>query len=112
MIFRALSANFVAMVLPLILVAAGVTLVIKSRGATNVSNAKFYTGIFLLSLPLGVIVYIVSGIIAAHVRGDGHFYSVPFGGYTVSNNAALITSTVIWIAVVFFCLAAILRPRR
>jgi hypothetical protein len=75
-------------------------------------NARFYTGILLLSLPLGLVAYIGAGMIAAILRGGGHFYSVPFGGYTASNDAALATSAVVWIGVVFICLAVILRLRK
>ena len=111
MIFRTLLANFVVMGLPILLVAGGILLVLKSRNTNTCANARFWTGVFLLSVPLGLVAYIGSGMIAAALRGEGHFYSVPFGGYTASNDAALLTSAVLWIVLVFICLAAILRPR-
>ena len=109
---RTLLATFLTMWLPLLLIAAGMLLVVKSRSARGGANAKFYTGALLLSVPLGLIAYIGSGMIAAILRGEGHFYSVPFGGYTASNDAALACSAVVWIGVVFICLAVILRPRK
>jgi hypothetical protein len=84
---------------------------VKSRSARGGANAKFYTGALLLSVPLGLIAYIVSGMIAAALHGGGHFYSVPFGGYTASNDAALASSSLLWIAMVFICLFVTLRPR-
>lgn len=99
------------MVLPFLLIAVGIFLMIKARTAASGVSAKFYAGTLLVSLPLGVIAYIASGIIAARIRNEGHFYSVPFGGYTASNDAALLASTVVWIALVCVCLAAIFRPR-
>ena len=112
MIFRILLANFVVMVLPLLLIAAGIILISRSRNATEGANASFWIGNLLLSLPLGVGVYLVSGIVAAVVRGEGHFYSVPFGGYSASNDTALLISAAVWTGLVFICLATILRPRK
>ena len=109
---RILLANFITTGLPLLLIAAGILLVVKSRSARGGANAKFFIGALLLSVPLGLIAYIGSGMIAAALRGEGHFYSVPFGGYTASNDAALASSAVVWIGVVFICLVVILRPRK
>jgi hypothetical protein len=92
---RILVANFITMGLPLLLIAGGILLVVKSRSARGGANARFYTGVLLLSLPLGLVAYIGAGMIAAILRGGGHFYSVPFGGYTASNDAALATSAVV-----------------
>lgn len=108
---RTFLANFITTGLPLLLIAGGILLVVKSRSARGAANAKFYTGALLLSVPLGLIVYIGSGMIAAALRREGHFYSVPFGGYTASNDAALATSALLWIGMVFICLFATLRPR-
>ena len=112
MIFRTLLANFIVMVLPLLLIAAGIILVSKSRSASGGAKASFWMGVLLLSLPLGVVVYVASGMIAAILRGEGHFYSVPFGGYSASNDTDLLISAAVWIGLVFICLAAILRPRK
>jgi len=90
MIFlRTLLANFMVMGLPLLLIFVGILLALKSHKAGKAARAKFYTGILLLSLPLGVIAYIGAGMFAAILHGGGHFYSVPFGGYSASNDAAL-----------------------
>src|SRR5690349_8313287 len=68
---RTLLATFLTMWLPLLLIAAGILLVVKSRSARGGANAKFYTGALLLSVPLGLIAYIVSGMIAAALHGGG-----------------------------------------
>ena len=112
MIFRTLLANFIITVLPLLLIVAGIILVSRFRSASGGAKAWFYTGILLLSLPSGMVAYIGSGMIAAILRGQGHFYSVPFGGYTSSNDAALLISAAVWIGLVFICLAGILRTRK
>ena len=109
---RTFLASFITIWLPLLLIAAGILLVVKSRTTRGGANTKFYTGALLLSVPLGLIAYIGSGMVAAAFRGEGHFYSVPFGGYTASNDAALACSAVVWMGVVFICLAVILRPRK
>jgi hypothetical protein len=109
---RTFLASFITIWFPLLLIAGGILLAVKSRSARGGANAKFYTGALLLSVPLGLIAYIGAGMIAAILRGGGHFYSVPFGGYTASNDAALATSAVVWIGVVFISLAVILRPRK
>jgi hypothetical protein len=109
---RILLAYFVVLVLPIVLAIAGLLLVMKARKEGQGSSIRRYLGISLLSLPVGVIVYIVAGIMAATVRGDGHFYSVPFGGYSVSDNAGDLASILIWVALVFLVLAGVLRPRQ
>lgn len=40
-----------------------------------------------------------------------HFYGVPFGGYSVSNDAATLASLFVWIGLVLGVLALVLRPR-
>jgi hypothetical protein len=109
---RVLLANFLVQVLPILLIVAGILLVIKARKAGPGSSIRRYLGISLVSLPAGVIAYIVAGIAAAGIRGDGHFYSIPFGGYSVSNNAAILASLLLWVGLAFVILAAVLRPRR
>jgi hypothetical protein len=111
-ILRILFANFIVEILPLLLIIAGILLVIKARKAGPGSSIRRYLGISFVSLPLGIILYIISGIVAATMRGDGHFYSVPFGGYSVSNNAADLISVLIWVALVFVVLAGLLRSRQ
>jgi hypothetical protein len=109
---RILLANFIVQILPILLLIAGVVLVIKARRAGPGSSVRRYLGISLVSLPVGVIVYLIAGIAAAAIRAEGHFYSVPFGGYSVSNDAAILASLLLWIGLVFVALSAVLRPRR
>jgi len=106
---RILLANFIVEVLPLLLVAAGIILIVRRRS----SGAYWtrYLGIGLVAFPAGIVVYMFASIMAARIRGEGHFYSVPFGGYTVSNNIALGASVLIWIALVFVILALIFRTK-
>lgn len=108
---RILLANFIVEILPLLLVVAAIVLIIKARKGGPGSTARHYLGISLASLPVGLIVYIIAGIAAAAVRGEGHFYSIPFGGYSVSNNAAILASLFVWIGLIFGVLALVLRPR-
>jgi hypothetical protein len=109
---RILLANFVVQGLPLLMITAAIVLILKARAGGPGSNFKHYLGLCLGALPAGIIVYIFAGILAARLRAEGHFYSVPFGGYTVSNNAAIGLSILIWIALVFAVLAFLLRPHR
>lgn len=110
-ILRILLANFIVQVLPLLMIAAAILFVLKARKGGRSSSLKHYLGISLAAIPAGIITYIAAGIVAASVRGDGHFYSVPFGGYTV-DNGPIGTSVLLWIAFVFVILAFILRPAR
>lgn len=109
-ILRIFLANFILQVLPLLMIAAAVVLVLKARKGGPGSSLKRYLGISLAALPAGIIAYIIAGIAAAVIRGEGHFYSVPFGGYTI-DNGPLVTSAVLWIALVFVVLAFVLQPR-
>ena len=110
-ILRTLLANFIVQVLPVLLILSGIFLVVKARKAGPGSSIRRYLGISLVSLPAGIIVYIIAGIAAAAMRGDGHFYSVPFGGYSASNNSAIFASLLIWIGLTFVVMAAVWRPR-
>ena len=111
-ILRTLLANFIVQLLPLLLIAAGIFMVIKAPKAGPGSSIRRYLGISLVSVPVGIIVSIIAGIAAAAMRGDGHFYSVPFGGYSVSDNAGDLASILIWVALVFVVSAGVLRPRQ
>jgi|SRR5215469_14246343 len=105
--FRILLANFVVMVLPLLLFVAGVMLVAMAPRA--ISRRP---GLLLVALPSGILAYIIASVAGASLRGDGHFYSVPFGGYDLSNNTAIGASVLLWIGVVFGVLAVVLRIKR
>ena len=108
-LLRILLAYFVVLVLPILMVLAGIFLVIKARKSSPPSSIRRCLGISLISLPLGVLAYVIAGIAAARIRGDGHFYGVPFGGYSVSSNAADLISVLIWVAFIFVVMAGILR---
>lgn len=45
--------------------------------------------ILVLSLSLGAMTYFFLGIAIARFRQEGHFYSFPFGGYAVRDEALL-----------------------
>src|SRR5438046_8284470 len=90
--FRIFLANFVVQVLPLLMIAAAIILVVKARKCGPGSSLKHYFGLSLAALPAGIIAYIVAGIAAARIRREGHFYSVPFAGYTVDNGPIVIAS--------------------
>ena len=94
--------------LPIAMIVAGVILVSGGRGK---SSWRGTTGRFILSIPIGLGVYAFVGIATARVRGEGHFYSVPFGAYRV-DDAALVASMVLWIAFVFLGLSALSRLKR
>ena len=66
----------------------------------------------LVSVPAGLVAYLIASWKAAAIRGDGHFYSVPFGAYTVLNPIPLALSLLIWTALVFVLLALVFLPRR
>ena len=107
---RILLANFIVQVMPLLMIAAAILLVLKARKGGRGSSLKHYLGISLAAIPAGIIAYIAAGIAAASFRGEGHFYSVPFGGYTV-DNGPIGASVVFWLVLVFALLAAVLRHR-
>jgi len=108
---RVLLANFIVQILPFLMIAAAIILVVKARKRGPASSFVHYFGISLAALPAGIVAYIAAGIVAARLRGEGHFYSVPFGGYTV-DNAPIGISVALWIAFMFALLAFALRPRR
>ena len=109
--FRVLLANFVVQILPFLILLTAFILILKARKGGPGSSLKRYVGISLAALPAGIITYIIAGIAAAAIRGEGHFYSIPFGGYSVSDNTAIGISILLWIALVFTVLAFVLRPR-
>lgn len=104
---KILLANLI-IELPLVLFIVGVILLIGAR--RKASAAKFWIGAVLVAVPAGIVSYIASGIVAAAMRGEGHFYSVPFGGYTV-DNGPLEASCAIWIALCFALVTLVARKR-
>jgi hypothetical protein len=107
-VLRILIANLLVQVLPLALVAAGLVLLFRRQAGSAVLWRSL--GLVLLALPLGLFAYIAVGVAAAGLRGDGHFYSVPFGGYTLSN-ADVLTSAAMWIAITLGILFLAIRAR-
>lgn len=107
---RVVLANFLLQVVPLLMIAAAILLFTKAHKGGPRASLKRYLGISLASLPVGIVAYIFAGIAAAAIRGKGHFYSVPLGGYTI-DNGPLVVSAVLWIAFVFAVLAFLLRSR-
>lgn len=107
---RVLLANFIVQVLPLLMIVVATILIVKARRGGPGSGLKHYLGISLAAFPAGIIAYIFSGIATAAIRKEGHFYSVPFGGYT-TDNGPLVVSAVLWIALLFAVLAFLLRSR-
>lgn len=107
---RVLLANFIVHVLPLLMIVAAIILILKARKGGPGSGFKLYMGLSLAAIPGGIIACIFSGIAAAAIRKEGHFYSVPFGGYTIDNEP-LVVSAVLWIALIFTMLAFLLRSR-
>ena len=107
---RILLANSIVQVLPLLMIAGAILLVLKARKGGPGSSAKHYLGVSLAAIPGGIIAYVAAGIAAARLRGEGHFYCVPFGGYTV-DNGPIGVSVVLWVALIFPVLAGVLRRR-
>src|SRR5215472_13776829 len=52
------------------------------------------------SIPAALLTYYLAGIGTALAIGQGHFYSVPFGGFSVgSNDVVLVGSVVFWLLI-------------
>ena len=51
------------------------------------------------ALPSALVFYFLLGISLARAMGQGRFFSVPFGGYSVSGNEVLVASVVFWLIV-------------
>src|SRR2546426_10770353 len=46
-----------------------------------------FVGALLLAIPVAGVLYLCLGIGIARARREGHFYSVPFGGYAGGDSA-------------------------
>ena len=104
-----LRINFLVEILPLLLIVVGIVLVVTSRRDTL---GRRHVGFALISVPVGICAYLIAGIVAAAIRGDGHFYSVPFGRYDIVNdNRAIVASAITWIVLVFVALAGLWRRK-
>jgi hypothetical protein len=69
---------------------------------------KFNSGlasIICASIPLGILVYFIIGILIPRIIEFGRFYSFPFGGFkTGGSDWGIIISGVFWIAASFLTL--------
>jgi len=88
--------------IPLLLapLAVGIYLVWSTGPNVRWQAARYFAGVFFSALPIGGLAYFFAGIEIARWRGVGHFLSVPFGGYAVSDNAVL-ASLACWVVLVF-----------
>jgi hypothetical protein len=80
--------------LPIILLlavplAAGIYLVVSARKNSRDGVVRSTAGIFLMALPPGGLGYLFSSIWIAREQGVGHLFSVPSGGYSISDSALL-----------------------
>ena len=90
--------------------ALGILLVAGTGRHSRWRVARNLAGLILIALPVGGVGYLFSGIWIARVRGVGHFFSVPFGGYAVSDSALLL-SLGSWAGFVFVLLRIVFRRR-
>jgi len=66
----------------------------------------------LASILAGAVTYFFLGIALARIKGQGHFYSWPFGGYSVGgSDSVLMTSLAFWIILWFLALAKLFQQR-
>ena len=80
--------------------AGGILMIATAGGNARWRMARNLVGFFLVALPVGGLAYLFSGIWIARERGIGHFFSVPFGGYAVTDNAVSL-SLACWVGLVF-----------
>jgi hypothetical protein len=90
--------------------AVGIYLIASSRHDARWRAAQNLTGFFLVAVPLGALAHLFSGIWIARARGVGHFFSVPIGGYTVSDSA-MFWSLACWVGLVFTLMVVAFRGR-
>jgi hypothetical protein len=90
--------------------AMGIYLIAATREHSRWRAARTLIGAFLVALPVGGLGYFFSGIWVARARGIGHFFSVPFGGYAVTDDAIFL-SLMCWIGLVFVPVGLAFRKR-
>jgi multisubunit Na+/H+ antiporter MnhB subunit len=90
--------------------ALGIYLLASSRSDSRWQIARRYAGIFLIAFPIGGLAYLFAGIEIARARGVGHFFSVPFGGYVVTDSA-LALSLGCWVGIMFVLIALAFRKK-
>jgi hypothetical protein len=91
-------------------VALGIFLVASTGRDSRWQVVRNLAGFILIAVPVGGLGYLFSGIWIARARGVGHFFSVPFGGYAVSDSA-LTSSLGCWVGLVFALLLFVFRRR-
>ena len=90
--------------------AGGILLLAITGRSARWRTARNMAGFFLVAVPVGGIAYLFAGIWIARARGMGHFFSVPFGGYAVTDSA-LLSSLACWVGLVFALLVALFHRR-
>ena len=90
--------------------ALGIFLVASTGRDARWRVARNLVGFVFIALPVGGLGYLFSGIWIARALGVGHFFSVPFGGYAVSDFAVLL-SLGCWVGLVFALLLIVYRRR-
>ncbi|MGH9662566.1 MAG: hypothetical protein ACRD96_28715 [Bryobacteraceae bacterium] len=68
-------------------------------------------GSALIAFVLGLVTYFYASMGIARWRGEGRFYSVPFGGYTV-RDLPLAASALFWMGLWFLIVYWIVRRLR
>ena len=92
------------------LLALGIFLIATAGPNSRWRLLRTVIGMFVVALIAGGLGYLFSGIWIARARGVGHFFSVPFGGYAVSDSA-LSSSLACWVGFIFTVLALLFRRR-
>jgi len=90
--------------------AAGIYLIWTAKPNSRWRVARHYAGVFFTALPIGGLAYFFAGIEIARWRGVGHFFSVPFGGYAVSDSA-LLASLAGWVILLGALIELVLRGK-
>jgi len=90
--------------------AGGILLLAITGGNARWRTARNVAGFFLVGVPVGGLAYLFSGIWIARARGVGHFFSMPFGGLMVTDNA-IFGSLVGWVGLVFSLLVVVFYRR-
>jgi len=84
----------------------GIYLLVGRPARSRMAALWRFVGALLLAIPIAGILYLCLGIGIARARREGHFYSVPFGAYAVSDSAVVLSLSV-W-TILCFCLVLLL----
>jgi hypothetical protein len=93
-----------------VILAAGIYLIWSAKPHSRWRAARHFAGVFFVALPIGGLAYLFAGIEIARWRGVGHFFSVPFGGYAVSDSA-LLGSLASWVVLFSAMIKLVLRSK-